>query len=133
MQRRAFRVVCLLACLAVVVSALAQEGHPLTGTWSGDWGPTATQRNHVTFVMNWDGKSITGTINPGTDEIAIKNATLNPEGWVVHLEGDAKDKSGKTITYIIDGKIENLPKRDRSVVGTWKTTTEKGPFKISRQ
>ena len=25
-------------------------GHPLSGTWSGDWGATATQRTQVTFV-----------------------------------------------------------------------------------
>ena len=122
-----------LVCLAFTAPAVAQEGHPLKGSWIGTWGPSQNHSNDVIIVLNWDGKSITGTINPGTDEIAIKNATLNPDGWVVHLEGDAKDKAGKTITYIIDGKIENLPKRDRSVVGTWKTATENGPFKISRQ
>ena len=83
--------------------------------------------------MNWDGKAITGTINPGTDDIPIKNATLNPEGWVVHLEADAKDKSGAMINYVIDGKIENLSFHNRSIVGTWKSQKESGPFKISRQ
>jgi hypothetical protein len=122
-----------LICLASTAPAAAQEGHPLKGSWIGTWGPSQNHSNDVIIVMNWDGKAITGTINPGTDEIKIKNATLNPEGWVVHLEGDAKDKAGKPITYIIDGKIENLPKRDRSIVGTWKAGTENGPFKISRQ
>jgi hypothetical protein len=122
-----------LVCLASTAPAIAQEGHPLKGSWIGTWGPSQNHSNDVIIIMNWDGKAITGTINPGSDEIAIKNATLNPEGWIVHLEGDAKDKSGKTITYIIDGKIENLPKKDRTVVGTWKTATENGPFKISRQ
>jgi hypothetical protein len=123
---------CLIS-LALTAPAVAQEGHPLKGSWIGTWGPSQNHSNDVIVIMNWDGKSITGTINPGTDEIAIKNATLNPDNWTVHLEGDAKDKSGKVITYIIDGKIENLPKHDRSVVGTWKTQTENGPFKISRQ
>ena len=122
-----------LVCLASTAPAIAQEGHPLKGSWIGTWGPSQNHSNDVIIIMNWDGKAITGTINPGSDEIAIKNETLNHEGWIVHLEGDAKDKSGKTITYIIDGKIENLPKKDRTVVGTWKTATEKGPFKISRQ
>src|SRR5438093_13772912 len=65
MRRRAFGLGCLLLYWGTVVSGLAQEGHPLTGTWSGDWGPKTTERNHLTVVMNWDGKSITGTINPG--------------------------------------------------------------------
>jgi hypothetical protein len=46
--------VCLL--LIVGESLIAQEGHPLTGTWHGDWGPTPTHRNDVTLVIDRDGK-----------------------------------------------------------------------------
>src|SRR5262245_57024510 len=56
MQRRAFHASLILFFLSALVPLFAQEGHPLTGTWSGDWGPTPTQRNHVTLVMSWDGK-----------------------------------------------------------------------------
>jgi hypothetical protein len=43
------------------------------------------------MVMNWDGKAITGIINPGTDNLEIKTATLNPADWSVHIEaGDYK-------------------------------------------
>ena len=37
-----------------------------------------------------------------------------PEGWVVRFEADAKDKAGKTITYVLDGKIDNLPLPNRT-------------------
>jgi hypothetical protein len=37
------------------------------------------------------------------------------------------------ITYVIDGKLENLGLPHRSITGTWKSQTEKGEFKISRQ
>ena len=47
--------------------------------------------------------------------------------------GDAKDKAGQAITYVIDGKIENLPLRNRTITGTWKNQSENGIFKISRQ
>ena len=66
MRRRVLRRYC--ACWPVSLSGrsgFAQEGHPLTGTWGGDWGPSATQRNHLTFVMNWDGDKVTGTHQPG--------------------------------------------------------------------
>ena len=76
---------------------------------------------------------LTGTINPGTDNMAIKNASLNPDGWAVHLEADAKDKSGATITYVIDGKIENLAFHNRTITGTWKSQRGTGAFKIGRQ
>ena len=122
-----------LVCLTSAAPAVAQEGHPLKGSWIGTWGPSQNHSNDVIIILNWDGKAITGTINPGSDEIAIKNATLNPEGWIVHFEGDAKDKSGKTITYIIDGKIENIHLPKRTVTGTWKNQKESGAFNIERQ
>ena len=129
-----------VAVLALCVAALsyagpvrAQEGHPLKGSWVGTWGPSQNHSDDVLILLNWDGKALTGMINPGTDNIPIKNAQLTPKGWLVHLEGDGKDKSGKVITYVIDGKIENLGLPHRSIVGTWKTQNESGPFKITRQ
>src|ERR1051326_5420211 len=98
----AFLAACLLTC-----PAFAQEGFPLKGSWLGTWTGNKILGNDVLLVMTWDGKNITRTINPGTDNIAIKNATLDPAGWLVHIEADAKDKSGQPVTYTIDGKIEN--------------------------
>src|SRR5688572_12555935 len=69
---------CLLVFALVAGTVLAQEGHPLKGSWLGDWGPNKTTRNQVFLVMDWDGKTISGMINPGTDNIPIKNATLTP-------------------------------------------------------
>ena len=126
-------VILSLACLGFVAPLTAQEGHPLKGSWIGTWGPSQNHSNDIIVILAWDGKAITGTINPGTDDLVVKNATLNPEGWTVHLEADAKDKAGKAITYVIDGKIENLPLAQRSITGTWKAQGESGPFKISRQ
>jgi hypothetical protein len=130
------RVVIVLLSLLVVgfgAPIAAQEGHPLKGSWLGTWGPSKTHSTDILIIMNWDGKNITGMINPGTDNIPIKNATLNPEGWVVHIEADGKDKAG-VINYVIDGKIEGLAFHNRSVTGTWKSSRgENGAFKISRQ
>jgi len=81
------------ACLTGTLT-FAQEGHPLKGSWLGTWGPAKTHPNDIVLVMDWDGKMISGMINPGTDDAPIKNATLNPDGWVVHFEADIKDKSG---------------------------------------
>jgi hypothetical protein len=83
--RRFFQSLPLSACLVFVVSAVAQEGHPLTGTWSGDWGPTPTERHHLTIVMNWDGKNVTGTINPGPDATPITSVFLDLPSWTVRI------------------------------------------------
>jgi hypothetical protein len=130
----------LVVVVALVVSALvgpfpaaAQEGHPLKGSWLGTWTGNTTHSPDVVLVLNWDGKVITGIINPGTDNLSIKNATLNPDGWVVHFEADAKDASGRALTYVIDGKIENLHVPNRGITGRWKNQKESGEFKVNRQ
>ncbi len=122
-----------VAALAWTTPAGAQEGFPLKGSWIGTWGPSKAHSEDIILVLNWDGKAISGTINPGTDDMAVKNASLNPEGWAVHLEADGKTSAGAPVHYVIDGKIENLPFKNRSVVGTWEGGSESGPFKITRQ
>ena len=106
----------------------AQEGHPLKGSWLGTWAGNKIHGNDVLVVLNWDGKAITGMINPGTDNIPIKSATLMPDTWAVHFEAAAKDT-----TFTFDGKIENLAMHNRSITGTWKSPKESGKFNVQRQ
>ncbi len=122
----------LLCLIFGMVSAIAQEGHPLTGSWHGSWGPNATERHPVLLYMKWDSKNIVGTINPGPNGIPMKVATLDPNDWTVHFEGDGRDKTGKPVHVVIDGKIENLGSYNRSIVGTWTENSVKGDFKATR-
>jgi hypothetical protein len=126
-------IVALVVSALVASPAAAQEGHPLKGSWLGTWTGNTSHSPDVVLVLSWDGKAIGGMINPGTDNLAIKNATLNPEGWVVHLEADARDGSGRLLTYVIDGRIENLHVPNRAIVGRWKNQKESGEFKVNRQ
>src|SRR5438034_10788841 len=83
------KVVCLCALLAaafMMASAFAQEGHPLVGTWYGDYGSAGAQRTQITVVLSYDSKGVTGIINPGPDVINIKTITLDSTKWTVHLE-----------------------------------------------
>ena len=129
----------LKTCFALLLSVgaltgwtFAQEGHPLVGTWSGDWGPTPTHRNQVTIVLNWDGKNVSGIINPGPDVIPIKIATLDSTKWTVHLEADAKDSKGNAVRFIADGKLDNILSYRRTLTGTWSHGNVKGDFKLTR-
>jgi len=132
MRRRAFRLSCFFVCLGIFVSGLAQEGHPLTGTWAGDWGPNATQRNHITIVMNWDGKNVTGTINPGPDATPISSVFMDVTNWTVRIEADAKDRSGSTVHISADGRLEDIGSYHRKLIGTWSQGTTKGDFRLTR-
>jgi hypothetical protein len=118
---------CLLFTLAV--AALAQEGHPLTGTWHGEWGP---QKTHLVLFMKYDGKNVVGSINPGPRAIPLKTVTLDASKWMVHLEGDGKDQAGNPVHVMADGKIDDLGSYNRTISGTWMQGTVKGDFKIRR-
>ncbi len=122
----------LAAALLVAAPALAQFGHPLKGTWSGDWGTTKANRTHVVLEFNWDGKAITGRINPGPRAVTLQKAELNPDTWGVHLEADGKDASGAAVHYVVDGKLENIGAYQRVLSGTWTEGSKKGDFKVVR-
>jgi hypothetical protein len=126
------RVPVLLVALLMAAPALAQFGHPLKGTWSGDWGTTKENQSHVVLELNWDGKAITGNINPGPKAVPIKKATLDPATWGVHIEGDGKDAAGKPLPYVIDGKLENIGAYQRILSGTWTEGGRKGTFRVVR-
>lgn len=122
----------LCAMLSLACFAFGQEGHPLVGTWHGTWGPGAKDRHDVTLVLNWDGKNISGMINPGPGSLTFPNGSLDPSDWSVHFEADGKDSSGKPVHVVIEGKIQNITNVRRSLVGTWTQGQEKGDFKLTR-
>lgn len=127
------RISLVLVALALLVPIFAQEGYPLKGSWIGIWDGNTQHGNDVLLVMNWDGKAVSGIINPGTDNIKLNSATLDPAGWKVHIEADAKNKQGAAMKYVIDGAIQNLEQTNRAIVGTWSSQSGKGKFEIRRQ
>jgi hypothetical protein len=114
-----------------VLAGTAQEGHPLTGTWSGDWGPSAAQRTHVTMVMTWDGKTISGTINPGPDAITVETIGLDVANWTIRFDAETKGPSGPS-RISAEGRLENIASANRSIVGTWRQGNVTGDFRLTR-
>jgi hypothetical protein len=111
----------------------AQEGHPLKGSWLGEWAGNTAHGDNILLILDWDGKAITGMINPGTDNMPLTRASLEPNGWVVRLEAEGKDKDGSAVRYVIEGKLENLELPNRSINGTWSSNKGRGTFTASRQ
>lgn len=123
----------LVVGLLLALPVLAQEGHPMSGSWVGDFGPSKDQRTRVVVAMDWTGKDLVATINPGPNAVKAKVVKVNPVDWSLHLEADAKDAQGKPVSYVIDGKIDDLGTYNRSIIGTWNVGTVKGDFSITRQ
>lgn len=114
----------LTAGLLLFGSASAQEGHPLKGSWIGEWESNEELGDFVLIVLDWDGKKVSGTINPGTDNIVIDDVAIDTDDWSVTIEaGD----------YEIEGTLENLGLPSRSIVGTWERRRDGGKFEIVRQ
>lgn len=132
MSVRLFRLVSLLGCFLIAVTASAQFGHPLKGTWSGDWGTSKDKRTRILLHLEWDGKAITGVINPGPNGVPLQKASLDPSNWTVRFEADGKDSSGNAVRYVIDGKLQNIGAYQRFITGTWSQGSMKGDFKVTR-
>jgi len=130
-MRRAWAAAVMAVALAATM--FAQEGHPLVGTWYGDWGSSPQQRHDVTVIMTWDGKAVGGTIDPGPDAVPFKTATLDSSTWTVHIEAERAAKgSAAAVRYVIDGKLANLGSYNRTISGTWTNGTTKGDFTLTR-
>jgi hypothetical protein len=132
MPARVACVVALVIGFALTAATFGQEGHPLTGTWYGDWGTSQTQRTQITVVMSWDGKKVSGLIDPGPDSAPLTVATLDSTKWTVHLEADRKDASGNPVHIVAEGKLENIGSYSRTLAGTWTQGTTKADFKLKR-
>src|SRR5215471_19997703 len=133
MQKRTLGFLCIAACLLMAASVVAQEGHPLSGTWSGDWGPTVSQRNHLTLVMSWDGKNVSGVLNPGDNAVQIPSIGLDVTNWTVRIEADGKDQAGKAVHVVAEGKLDDIGSYHRKLTGTWTQGTTKGDFRLTRE
>ncbi len=104
------------AFVAAAMAASAQEGFPLDGTWRGerDAGKDGTQT--VVMVMEWDGKQVTGVINPGPKSLTIKEGRLDPDGWKVAIS--AESKTGQKVSF--EGTLGELGSYHRHIDGIWK-------------
>jgi hypothetical protein len=124
----------LLALVALPAVAAAQFGHPLEGQWSGAWGPRE-KPNRLLLNLRWDGKDVTGEINPGTSSTTIRKVIIdfaNPSSWVVKMEAEGKDATGAPVPIAVDGRLENIGAYRRILRGVWTQGGQKGEFLVTR-
>ena len=100
----------------------------MKGSFVGEWGRDGNTQSGLMIVMDWDGESITGTVNPGPQSVPITQAALNLNDWTVHIESGTG-----AARVVLDGKFENLTWLARSLIGTYTRGNESGTFKITRQ
>ena len=135
MRARLVAVVCLLASLAIAIPMVAQQratpaADPLSGTWTGDWGPNAGDRNMISVDLKLNGTALTGTvksIQPARADVALTKSTYTASTGAVHMEADATSR-GRSVHYVIDGKVDK-----GMMSGTWTHDNRKGDFKLTKK
>ena len=123
-----------LLFLAMLASpAIAQQGHPLVGTWQGYWGTDDNNQNFLTLILNWDGQKLSGLINPGPGSTELGSMNLDSSNWSVSLETDLTDDDGTLVHINAQGKLDNVGSMNRTMTGTWQSANDSGSFALERQ
>ena len=136
--KRTMRAACclLIGGIALLVpgavTAPAQYGHPLKGSWSGDWGPDEDDRTRLLLVLDWDGEAITGTINPGPNPVPIASASLDVSTWTLRFEAEDEDAEGNPVRYVVEGELQNIGSYNRVLTGSWTQGEVTGDFTLMR-
>lgn len=123
----------LLSIILLMPGAWAQEGYPLEGTWEGYWGKTPSTRQFLTLIMRWDGRKVSGLVDPGPNAGTLRSVRLDSTDWTVEIVMDVKNASGDTVRLTADGRLENIGSYERTLAGVWRHDGDSGFFKISRQ
>jgi hypothetical protein len=146
--------ICLSACWLIAASVFAQksEMEPVLGTWTGEWwsypdfdypmsagtnwDPLAAEKmsratpNPKKFAieLKWDGRKLTGILNPSPKAIELQMILFNPGTGAIHIETDAKDTKGNPIHYIIEGKVNK-----NTMSGSWGHERDAGDFRVKKK
>jgi len=72
-----------MSIVAIAIPAFAQYGHPLKGSWSGEWWLVKGKDNRILLDFNfvstgYGNTALTGVLNPGPDQAPMQNLTLTP-------------------------------------------------------
>lgn len=106
------------------------SGNPLSGTWSGTWGPTPQHRNDVVVDLEWDGANLTGAVtpmNPEQDPVPLSTATFDPATGHVMMHAMTTNNAGQEVHFMIEGQLDG-----NSMTGSWSHEGSQGDFSITK-
>ncbi len=101
---------------------------PVSGTWSGEWGPSPSRQTEVTVELSWDGTTLHGTVDPDRRPFELSKASFDPATGAVTMELDGPNSRGETVHYVVEGKVEGS-----TMSGTFDRAGEKGTFRIQKR
>ena len=120
----------LLACvMAIAVSAaLAQEGHPLTGSWSGNRNVDGKNARVLMVMELARDQTISGYVLEQGKRVPLEAVTLDPATWAVSFSLGASEGGPR---YKVEAGFEDMGSAtNRRLVGTWSNGTDSGDFSV---
>lgn len=108
--------------------AVAQEGHPLKGTWRGAVDVDGKSQPLV-IIMDYGQDTITGLINPGRSSFRFSEASLDAPNWM--LSASAMTRDGLAVEFT--ATLHEIGARNRYLEGTWTQSGNNYPFKVTRE
>ena len=117
----------VIVILAAPLLTAQSTADPVSGKWSGTWGPTPSHRHAVSLELKWDGKTLKGTINPGPNSLRLQKTSFDPNTGVLQMEVDA-GSMGKRLHYFIEARVE-----DGILIGKWHHTKLQGDFRLAKK
>ena len=131
-MRKALGVMIGAVAVLGATAAPAQYGHPLKGSWSGDWGIDDDNRSRLLLVFDWDGEALSGTVNPGPNAVPVASASLDPSTWTLRFEAVSEDPDGNPVRYAVEGELQNIGSYNRTLTGSWTQGEATGDFILMR-
>jgi hypothetical protein len=114
-----------LAAAILTATAVAQVGHPAKGSWSGYWGTSDATKRRILLLLDWRDREISGTINPGPNQIPIAAAELDVATWTLRLTASMPTGDGGQAPFVATGQLTNL--------GSWTTRTYSGTYVFGQE
>jgi len=98
------------------------------GTWSGEYGLGADRREPISVDLRWEDGNLRGIVHAGPRTLPLTKVPFTPETGAISMEFDAEGNRGRTVHYIIDGKVNG-----NTMTGTWAHDDEKGDFRVTKE
>ena len=127
-RKSVFAFILMAAC---AIGAVAQTGHPAKGSWLGYWGPDASEQRRMRLLLDWEDRTLSGTINPGRNGVAIASAAIDYDTWTLTIEAEMPVEDGDTERFVAVGVLDNLGSwTNRRYAGTYTLGNESGEFEF---
>src|SRR5262245_24541797 len=118
---------CFVLLLAACTPQKAVSNQAPGGTWSGEYS-LGDRREPISVDLRWEEGNLRGIVNAGPRSLPLTKASFTAETGVISMEFDAEGNRGRTVHYIIDGKVNG-----NTMTGTWAHDDEKGDFHVTKE